>query len=800
MASSKTSKANIKESILPPAPKIRPFWAAFFLLFGLCIFVVLLDWSPLQSTESHPMTGRIGRTIGEWLFGWFGLSAWLISIFSTWMGLAFCLRTTWTRWSKLLWMVLITVSISGLLTWIKPGKDDYLPRGIGGVLGELLNHKAIEQFIGPVGIFIVLVVILVTSSIFLLTVDVIIKAYHKWREHRLIRAAAAAEKKRQAEEEALLAKNSEPATEENKKKSRTSTKPEDLLSDEEKYGAKKNIKAIESLPAIPKEKEDKPGKIADATARKNATVDEKSLRIISNQQVERGNIKPQKKHGDYVFPPADLLSEPQAPATDSTEDHAERAQSLLRTLAQFDIKVELGDIHTGPVITRYDISPAPGVRTNRILSLESDIAMGMHAQGVRVLMVPEKGCMGVEVPNRIKSPVVLREILESRIWGEIKADIPLALGKEVSGKPVVLDLAKMPHLLIAGSTGSGKSVCINAIITSLLYRCSPEELRFIMVDPKVVEMQMYNVLPHMLIPVVTDPKKVPGALKWLINEMERRYHLFAEKKVRNISGYNALIEKGVVEENDEEADDDQTIHDDNMNIEVPRDLETGMEEEKKLPYIVCIIDEFADLMAVNPAEVELGVQRLAAKARAAGIHLILATQRPNVKVITGNLKNNLPSRIAFKVTSGIDSRTILDEYGAERLIGRGDMLFVPPGTSEPTRAQCAFVSDEEVQAIVDFLHERNGGPQINQAVQEHMDAAAEPDGTGGNMEAGDWDDPLIPQAIEIIRTSKKASISFLQRRMKIGYNRAARIMDLLEEEGIVSPDNGQGREILDPDN
>lgn len=794
MANKKPIKESIQESILPPKPKAKPLLAVLFLLLGLCLFVVLLDWNPHQTTESYPMTGKIGQMLGEWMFGFFGLSAWLISIFSTWIGLACCLRTNWVRWSKLFWIITIVASTSGLLSWraSKPIYNVNLPRGLGGLLGEWLNHPTIQGMIGPIGIFISLTFILILSIVFFLTIDVIVRLRSKWREYRLAKAAAAAEKKRLQEAEILLGKKDNIPTEEDKKKTSDVVRPEDLISDEEKYGSKEKGKALSGLNVFssketPSEKE------------KKQKVDSRSLKIVSTEQVERQKIKQEKK-GDYVFPRADLLSEPKIMSGDSMEDHAERAQSLLRSLAQFDVKVELGEIHTGPVITRYDILPAPGVRTNRILSLESDIAMNMHAQGVRVLMVPERGCMGVEVPNKIKSPVVLREILESRLWSETKAEIPLALGKEVSGKPVVLDLAKMPHLLIAGSTGSGKSVCINAIITSLLYRCSPDELRFIMVDPKVVEMQMYNVLPHMLIPVVTDPKKVPGALKWLINEMERRYQLFAGKKVRNVSAYNTLLEKGILEE-EENDPSDENDEDGSMNIEVPRDVETGWEEEKKLPYIVCIIDEFADLMAVNPAEIELGVQRLAAKARAAGIHLILATQRPNVKVITGNLKNNLPSRIAFKVTSGIDSRTILDEYGAERLIGRGDMLFIPPGTSEPTRAQCAFVSDEEVQAIVDYLHEKNGGPQINEAVQAQMEAAANPEGDGsdGSEDSGQWDDPLVPQAIQIIKTSKKVSISFLQRRMKIGYNRAARIMDILEEEGIVSPDNGQGREYLGED-
>ena len=429
--------------------------------------------------------------------------------------------------------------------------------------------------------------------------------------------------------------------------------------------------------------------------------------------------------------------------------------------------------------------------------------MALKSESVRILApVPGKDCVGIEVPNKKPSPVCMREIVESRAWAESKAEIPVVLGKEASGKPVVADLTKMPHLLIAGSTGAGKSVCINAIIASLCYHSSPNDLRFIMVDPKVVEMQIYNSLPHMLIPVVTEPKKVPGALKWLIAEMQRRYEIFAKVGVRNMAGFNAKILKDREEnEKADEMDAEMTLQERGAieSIEVPRDEEIEI-PDTKMPYIVCIIDELADLMMIAKNDVETAIARIAQLARAAGIHLILATQRPSVNVITGIIKANLPSRIAFKVISWQDSKTILDTKGAEALIGKGDMLFIPPGAANVVRAQGAFVSDEEIGSIVEFL-KKNGPPDIIEAIQQQVDRSIESEGSagGGNEDYDDEEAALIRDALEVLRITRKASTSMIQRKLKIGYNRAARIMDDLEERGIIGPDNGnaaQGREIL----
>lgn len=497
-------------------------------------------------------------------------------------------------------------------------------------------------------------------------------------------------------------------------------------------------------------------KISSGDSRGETTpVGSENVTIFEEKNIDKTNIPLRQRDSHYCFPRIDLL-EVSAKQTGNGEDCGMMMRQLVEILAQFGISVTPGEIHKGPVITRYEVVPAIGVRVEKIVSLDKNIAMGLAAKSVRIIApVPGKNCVGIELSNKNSASVHLREILESKTWAEMKAAIPVVLGRGVTGEPMIYDLAKMPHLLIAGATGSGKTVCINAVIASLLYHASPEDLRFIMVDPKIVEMQNYNQLPHMLVPVVTDPKKVPSALKWLIAEMEHRYKIFARAGVRNIAHYNEKL---------------------------PTLLSTeGGNEFRKFPYIVCIIDELADLMMVAPGDIEVAIARLAQLARAAGIHLILATQRPSVNVITGIIKANLPCRIAFKVSSKVDSRTILDSGGAEALLGQGDMLFSPPGASGLLRAQGALVSDEEINRIVDFLYQKNGGPKFEEAIQEQIENE---DGSG--EEGSNWEDELIPRALEIIRSNDRASTSFLQRKLKIGYNRAARIMDTLREQGLIS--------------
>jgi S-DNA-T family DNA segregation ATPase FtsK/SpoIIIE len=537
--------------------------------------------------------------------------------------------------------------------------------------------------------------------------------------------------------------------------------------------------------------------------------------VTKPERIERATAAQLRKPaGDYVYPGLDLITKAPAEAATSKEDYRRRAGELIQTLREFRVEVVPVDpdngvdvgIQQGPSITRYEIKPAPGVRVERIAGLQNNIAMNLKAEAVRILApVPGKGTVGIEIPNSKRQLVALREILESKAWVEAEAAIPVVLGVDsVTNKPVVQDLARMPHALIAGSTGSGKSVCINTLLISMLYRMSPADLRLIMVDPKVVELQVYNEIPHLLVPVVTDPQKVPAALKWLITEMERRYQVFAAVNVRNLAGFNARISRDAEEAAKAKQEElNLTPEERAAAAEAAAEVPAGGIEipKEKMPFIVCIIDEMADLMMVAAKDIETSVARIAQKARAAGIHMVLATQRPSTDVITGLIKANLPTRIGFKVAANVDSRTILDRSGAETLVGFGDMLFLPPGSASLQRVQGSFISDEDVSRIVAFIREKNGPPEFLEEIKQALERANQPDdGEGDGEGGGPTSDPMAAKAWEIIRTTRRASVSMLQRRLAIGYNRAARIMDILEQEGYVGPDNGSSpREILRED-
>lgn len=509
--------------------------------------------------------------------------------------------------------------------------------------------------------------------------------------------------------------------------------------------------------------------------------------------------------GNYQLPSLDFLQFPDQTVrpTESKEELMANARLMQSTLAQFDIEVALGDITKGPTITRYELHPAPGVRLEKISALSNNIAAALKAERINILApVPGKSSVGVEVPNAVKTKVIMRDLLESEEWNKTKARIPLALGKDVYGHPIIADLSDMPHLLIAGSTGSGKSVCINAIIASLLYRFPPDQLRFVMIDPKVVELQQYNSLPHLVVPVVNDPKKVILALRWVVNEMEKRYQIFARVGVRNIKSFNDRPKNKpfpdpepelplIARKEKVEAGADGFAVEVDEEIVVPRDDDIVIPE--KLSYIVVIIDELADLMLVAPADVEMAIARITQMARAAGIHCILATQRPSVDVITGVIKANIPARIAFQVAAKVDSRTILDAMGADKLLGKGDMLYLPPGSAKLIRAQGALITDHEIQSIVDWIA-KQGKPSYEMEIHQQLSKPASSlDGESGI----DEDEEIIQQCIEVIRSEQKASVSLLQRRLRLGYGRAARIMDELENRGIVGPSNGaEPRDIL----
>ncbi len=509
--------------------------------------------------------------------------------------------------------------------------------------------------------------------------------------------------------------------------------------------------------------------------------------------------------GNYSFPSVDMLNQADMTVkpTESKEELMANARLMQQTLAQFDIEVQLGDITKGPTITRYELHPAPGVKLEKISALNNNIAAALKAERINILApVPGKSSVGVEVPNLVKTKVIMRDLLESDEWINSKARIPVALGKDVYGHPIICDLAEMPHVLIAGSTGSGKSVCINAIIASLLYRFSPDQLRFVMIDPKVVELQQYNALPHLVVPVVNDPKKVILALRWVVNEMEKRYQIFAKVGVRNIKSFNerpkgkpippAEPELPLVAKKEKiEAGADGFAVEVDEEIVVPRDDEIVIPE--KLSYVVVIIDELADLMLVAPADVEMAIARITQMARAAGIHCIVATQRPSVDVITGVIKANIPARIAFQVAAKVDSRTILDAMGADKLLGKGDMLYLPPGSAKLTRVQGVLITDQEIQDIVDHIS-KQGKPSYEMEIHKQL---SKPSASYGDESGIDEDEDIIQQCIEVIRSEQKASVSLMQRRLRLGYTRAARIMDELENRGIVGPSKGaEPRDIL----
>lgn len=466
---------------------------------------------------------------------------------------------------------------------------------------------------------------------------------------------------------------------------------------------------------------------------------------------------------DYLFPTMDLLNvnSKLKLKNEDKKDLIENANKLEETLSNFGVEAKVVQVTKGPSVTRFELQPSPGVKVSKIVNLQDDIALGLAANGVRMeAPIPGKAAIGIEVPNKKQSPVFLREVLDSKEFTNTNKNLAFALGKDITGKCIVGDLSKMPHMLIAGATGSGKSVCINSLIISLLYKYSPDQVKLLMVDPKVVELSVYNGIPHLLIPVVTDPKKAAGALNWAVNEMNKRYNLFSQMKVKNIESYNNLFDKGEIQE--------------------------------KLPYIVVIVDELADLMMACPNDVEDYICRLAQMARAAGMHLIIATQRPSVDVITGVIKANIPSRVSFAVSSGTDSRTILDQVGAEKLLGRGDMLYYPIGENKPVRVQGAFISEEEVENVVDFIKQSDEDVDYSEDILNHINNEVSTESIVTNE-----GDELLEEAMKIVVEYQQASTSFIQRKLRVGFNRASRIMDELEERGVISEKDGsKPRQVL----
>ena len=801
-------------------------FALLLLITGTLLFLALISYTPKDvpsgiwfsqvSSPNRPsqnFIGPFGAIIAGFSYWMIGAASYLLAVVLVGFGGGKLLYAKFRVTPRILWIVLFIASGACLLQlqtrYLQGWRGANNIMGPGGWVGYSLGKKLFQTWMGGVGSAILLGGVYVSSLILMTGLRPIhivrqavagmrssMQKLGEWQHNRRLRKAdwrtrLEMEKKGKEREQRQVVKQLK------------------------KLGAPVPDTATASVLAEELVNRPKP-KVVDTTA----LPDEPARKKPSLAELRGAEKKAKPSTGltsqtwdaeNYVLPGFDLLDAHDTEGR-TAADPAELEQTqkiLIETLGQFGIAVAAGDITKGPTITRYEVYPAKGVRVDKIVALERDLARATSAERINILApIPGKDTVGIELANTRKVKVTLRELLQSQDWEEAKtkSKLPLALGKDVYGKTIIADLAQMPHLLVAGTTGSGKSVCINALIASMLYRFTPEELRFIMIDPKVVEMQVYNDLPHLIIPVVTDPKKVLLALRHVILEMENRYKIFAKSGVRNITSFNARPPKKTQKEldADEATKLDKTLVDDlkppigsvedytqTLNIQVPRDDEVIIPD--KLPYIVVIIDELADLMQTAPADVESAIARITQMARAAGIHIIVATQTPRADVITGVIKANIPSRIAFQVASKIDSRVILDENGADRLLGQGDMLYLPPSTSRLIRAQGVLVTDDEIRRLVEFVSAQSPAA-YDLAIHEKITNSGSSD---EGEDVTDEDEELVEKCLEIIRQEKRASTSLLQRRLRLGYTRAARIVDILEQRGILGPGEGaKPREIL----
>jgi S-DNA-T family DNA segregation ATPase FtsK/SpoIIIE len=786
---------------------IGVLWFALYIVTTLSL--ISYDPGDLVFNVNPPNTvptnfiGYVGAGIGWFLYVSFGFGAYLFCLLFLWGCLInlLGLQIHW-RW-KPVWMVLFIVSACCLLDlqhlggwqWIQQQANVDSP---GGLVGGAIIQLAVPYALGSVGAAVLFSTIFAISAIYLFNFNPILTLlgafswYREWIEEREERRLAEAPpQERLALESQRIRKKME---ELNRK---VTLEPFDLPSP-----------AATAAPVTIRRPEEDVIEEAPRMEEPEPIVEEEPARVAKPAKITRppapaAVLTPAvpTSHDDYVLPGLNLLSAPAGKARDaglSDKQLRTNLDLIIETLRLFGVQATPGEITPGATITRYEVYPAAGVRVDKISSLGRDLSRVLCAERINILApIPGRDSVGIEIPNSNKVSVFLRELLESRDWINTTAKIPIALGKDVYGKTLVADLAAMPHLLIGGTTGSGKSVCINCILLSFLFKFSPDDLRLILIDPKQVEMQVYNAIPHLVVPVVTDPKKVMLALRWVINEMENRYRILAKVGVRNIGSFNSRVREPIpaappspqlelnVPDSDEEGEDELP----DPLIRVPREDDLIIPD--KLPYIVVIIDELADLMQTAPADVESAVARLTAKARAAGIHLIVATQTPRREIITGVIKTNIPARMAFQVPSGLDSRVILDEMGAENLLGRGDLLYRPPGIGRLTRGQGAFVSDEEVQEVVKFCGDQAEAefvPEIHNKLSGK---------TPADMQVSEADRELILEAFEVIRQEKRASTSNLQRRLRLGYNRAAYVIDYLEKTGVLAPGEGaKPREIL----
>ena len=796
----------------------------------LPIKIPFTDWALLSgfaldleaNNPRENWIGPIGTLLGFIQIQIFGVAAFLLPLGMLWlgvgrlfMGAAYSLRTTIGFCVCLVsGASLVAIQESFFPSW----KEAYLIAGPGGVVGEGLGVVVLKGMLSSAGSIILLGIVYWLSFFTLLGVHPVkfVKALALWSVEKFQQAREAWGRRVAQKERGTTGKAAGKKSSSSKGKSRKSKRQK---TDEEEAGERELVEELVSYEQDEKGQSHLPlqeipePQIIDATQRITPTMAAGSKPFERKRSPQHAALSTEGFE-DYELPGFDLLEygEEEAPSEDNTDALIAQQTKIVETLKAFGVDVTAGDITRGPTITRYEVYPSIGLRVSRIAQLEPDLARATKAERINILApIPGKDTVGIEIANDSRMPVALRELLQDDEFRSSKRKIPLALGKDVYGKAVIGDLAAMPHLLVAGATGSGKSVCINSIISSILFKFGPDELRFIMIDPKVVEMQVYSDLPHLVVPVVTDPRKVVGALKWCVNEMERRYKVFAKEGVRNFDSFNGRArDKGVpvMAEEEEELEEDEVIDEEHVESIAaaledgelgPMDGEWKEEEEEetpdRFPYIVIIIDELADLMQTAPADVEMCIARIAQKARAAGIHLIVATQTPRADVVTGIIKANIPSRIAFQVSSALDSRVILDGKGAEKLVGKGDMLFLPPGSAKLDRAQGAWISDEEVESLVEFCSVQSE-QRFEESVQASIDGGGAGD-DGDEDEVSNADEEILQKCIEVIVQEQKASTSLLQRRLRLGYTRAARMVDILEQRGVVGPaDGSRAREVF----
>ena len=709
------------------------------------------------------LAGKLGKLIAGFMRGMFGVGAYLIPVMIVGMVIHFFISKADDKKRNYIMLSVALVDIMALFHVLLPSRSVKIVEiykyscenyGLsGGILGALISAPLISlvNYICTVIILLAIFAILMVL-VFNVSFSKLFAAMFRGIKNLFTEAKKEADEMADDEEEIPV----------EKKKRRRQLEDDDIPlpepPPEREYWEPEDIGAVMHEPEIniynDKPQEEEPEKIVISDDEKQSIQEEIASEIAENEEVMV-----------YNYPSLDLLEAPDTSSGngDMSKELRENAVKLVEALKSFHVDAQVVEISCGPTVTRYEVKPAAGVRVNQITNLSKDIALKLSAKGgVMIAPVPGKSTIGIEIANANPSKVTLREVIESDEFKNHKSKLAVALGKDISGAPVIMDLAKMPHLLIAGATGAGKSVCINTLIVSLMYKADPSEVKLVMIDPKQVELGVYNGIPHLLIPVVKDAKKATGALSWAVQEMTERYSTFEKHNVRNIQGYNALMEEEGTPEN-------------------------------KMPSIVIIIDEFADLMMVAPGDVENYVCRIAQLARAAGMHLVIATQRPVVKFITGNIKANVPSRISFMVASAKDSITILDMAGAEKLVGKGDMLYMPVGETKPARMQCAFVSDDDVKAVVNAVTENCEAVYDENVIEQlEKDDEYKPDGE----DPGDADE-LLPEAIEMAVDSGQISTSLLQRRFRIGYNRAGSIIDQMEARGIISGlDGNRPRQVL----